>query len=396
MSLFSKARSLPLARKTMLALISLLSAVNQMVPKDDKRILFYESHDGGPSDNSEAMCHWMVKGGLSERYAITYCANSLGLLADSPVKRVNRIRGISEYLRSKYVFYSFGGMRIKPSKNQIVVNLWHGAPLKSIGKFTHDEAYLRESLDDFTYLVSPSELFSDVFTKAFGCDGDKILVVGYPRCDYLHCGKLLLEEFGLRVSDNALRRILWMPTFRRSSDGRFSQDYHCSETGLPLLETGEALRAANEVLEKMGCILVVKAHHNALIESKELSNIVFCSNGDIESSGHRLYEFVAQFDALLTDYSSICFDFMQLDRPIAFTVDDFDEYAEKRGFSVEDPLSLMPGDHITDLEGLYGFFKSVALGTDTYAAERRCLAARFEGSSDRCNSGRLAYLLGIE
>lgn len=396
MGLFSLARSSRFARKPMLLATSLLSVINKLIPKDSKKVLFYESHDGPPSDNSEAMCHWMIASGLAGCYSITYCANSLGLLVGYPIKLVGRVGGVISYLRSKYVFYSFGGMRIKPSDGQVVVNLWHGAPLKSIGKLTSDEAYLNEDLDDFTYILSPSRLFSHVFASAFGCSESKVIEAGYPRCDYLKCKRRSLSEFGMPSNEQGLKRILWMPTFRKSSDGRFSQDYHSSSTGLPLLETHEDLEMANDVLKSMKCILVVKTHHDAVvIPQQELSNIIFCDNDTISASGHRLYEFVAQFDALLTDYSSISFDYLLLDRPIAFTIDDIDEYKKKRGFSVRDPLSLMPGDHIKTLVELYSFFESVATGIDSHADERHELAASFAGTLDGYNSARLAKLLGM-
>lgn len=396
MGLFSKARSLPIARKCMLGILGIVSQLNQVVPKNSKRILFYESHDNStPLDNSEALCNWMIQNGLDCDYHIAYCSDSLGMLAGSRVRRVGRFAGVIEYLRSKYVFYSFGGMRIKPSSSQVVVNLWHGIPLKSIGKIAQDEAYQSERLDDFTYVLCPSERFVDIFARAFDCAKGRVLLAGYPRCDYLARPKLPLSSFKLTVPQNVTHSILWMPTFRKSLDGRFCSDYHTSKTGLPLLESFELLKETNQVLKQLNCALVIKSHNYAEVAANELSHIKWCDNAIIESSRHRLYEFVAQFDALLTDYSSIYFDWTWLDRPMAFTVDDFDEYAHKRGFSVLDPLSIMPGQHIVDTAGLYSFFASVANGRDEFAQQRRALKKEIICDPVYGNSRKLAESLGI-
>lgn len=396
MSVFATLRNISVIRRGMIGFLELVSKLNQVVPKDSNRILFYESNDdASPSDNSEAFCNWMVSKGLDERFSITYCASKLGLLASSNIKRTGRIRGVFEYLRSKYVFYSFGGMRIRPAVDQVVVNLWHGAPLKSIGKLAADKSYQLERLDDFTYIVSPSDGFADVFAKAFGCELKRVIVAGYPRCDYLGTACLDWQKFDLKLPDFCHKKILWMPTFRKSADGRFSSDYHQTDTGLPLLETHDALERANGVLVKEDCVLVIKTHSYAKVKVDEFSNIIWCDNGSIERAGYRLYEFVSQFDALLTDYSSIYFDWLALDRPVAFTIDDLQEYVEKRGFSVPDPLSLMPGEHIVDEEGLYGYFKSVSEGRDGFVLQRRRLAEQFVNNPGN-NSRLLAEKLGID
>lgn len=382
-------------RKLIIFGINILSIFNKVIPKNPNRILFYESAYDEPVDNGEALCHWLCEEGYTKRYKISYCVPSLGLLKSYPINRVGLIGGILLYLRSRYVFFCFGGMRIAPAKNQIVVNLWHGAPLKSIGKITSDQNYNKEKIDDFTYIIATSEYFAPVMARGFGCGVDKVIVCGYPRNDYLMRGRLPLRSFGIRISDTNKRRILWMPTFRKSSDGRFSQDYHSTQTGLPLVETIEELKALDETIDEMNCILVIKAHNLASVTEVECRNIQFVSDSQIFGFGYRLYEFVAQFDALLTDYSSISFDYMILDRPIGYTIDDFDEYQEKRGFSVSDPLSIMPGAKIKQLEDLINFIADISCSKDAEKEIRRSVSSTLNPyRRDHCR--RVATLLGID
>lgn len=60
-------------------------------------------------------------------------------------------------------------------------------------------------------------------------------------------------------------------------------------------------------------------------------------------------------DALITDYSSVCVDYLIVDKPIAYTLDDYEVYKQTRGFVFEDPHEYMPGHHLyrfSDLERL--------------------------------------------
>ena len=75
-------------------------------------------------------------------------------------------------------------------------------------------------------------------------------------------------------------------------------------------------------------------------------------------------------DALLTDYSSIFFDYLLLNRPIGFVIDDYEEYAASRGFAFEDPFEYMPGEVIDNAEKLIEFFSSVMCGDDNFMEKR--------------------------
>ena len=55
-----------------------------------------------------------------------------------------------------------------------------------------------------------------------------------------------------------------------------------------------------------------------------------------------MYVLLRNADALITDYSSAYFDYMLLNRPIAFTVEDIEEYRKKRGFVFDNPFEYMP------------------------------------------------------
>ena len=84
-----------------------------------------------------------------------------------------------------------------------------------------------------------------------------------------------------------------------------------------------------------------------------------------------LYSLLGRADALITDYSSVYFDYLLLDRPIGFAVGDMKDYEGERGFTVDNPYEYMPGEKFSDGEGMLEFVRSVFSGIDLYGAKRR-------------------------
>ena len=83
-----------------------------------------------------------------------------------------------------------------------------------------------------------------------------------------------------------------------------------------------------------------------------------------------MYKLLVQSDALITDYSSVFFDYLLIDKPIGFTIDDMESYRNKRGFVMKDPDYYMPGFRISSLEDLERFCLDSASEKDDFKAER--------------------------
>ena len=91
----------------------------------------------------------------------------------------------------------------------------------------------------------------------------------------------------------------------------------------------------NEMLKLRNAKLIVKIHPLQKLsgEMKKYSYIEFVTQEQLNKSEMTVYSLLRAADALITDYSSVYFDFMMLDRPIGFTVDDIEEYKKNRGFA---------------------------------------------------------------
>jgi CDP-glycerol glycerophosphotransferase (TagB/SpsB family) len=117
------------------------------------------------------------------------------------------------------------------------------------------------------------------------------------------------------------------------------------------------------------------------------------SNELLRKGGINLYQLIAETDALITDYSSVAFDYLLLDRPIGYTLDDFDEYTP--GFVVENPLDYMPGKKIWSTEDFLEFMSDMANGNDIFADQREKLRNYIHTYQDNRNSARLLDILDL-
>ena len=327
------------------------SKLNTMIPKKRNRIVIYSNW--GFRDNIRTLYQYLVDNGYQDKYEIVCASNDFyHLERNSRVKYTSIYRGLYYFLTSKYFFYSFGKYPIKPSKKQMVVNLWHGMPLKKIGNLE----YGLENIDYnfFTKLVSSSDLFTPIMKTAFNAKDEQMLLVGNIRNDEL-------------FEEKKDKNIIWMPTYRNS------KNYHDSQDAFIFSLDESEFEDINTILAEYEYHLYIKLH--PLEESQfkfknNYSNINMLSEDIISQHYGTLYKFLGTTSALITDYSSVFLDYYLLDRPVAFTINDYEEYKEKRGFVFDDIKSLMAGPTISNLEELLKFLLSVMNSEDEFYIER--------------------------
>ena len=88
------------------------------------------------------------------------------------------------------------------------------------------------------------------------------------------------------------------------------------------------------------------------------------------------YEFINCSDALVSDYSSVAIDYLLLDRPLGFTLDDYEAYTESRGWVFDDPLEYMPGEHMYNMQDFENFILDIKNGKDNYKEQRASVRAK--------------------
>lgn len=229
---------------------------------------------------------------------------------------------------------------------------------------------------------------------------DLAVCTGYPRNDYLFApdseSRLLINTWlGIGSSQ---KLVLWMSTFRQSPNQSISEEYLTSETGLPLFSTRKDLIRFSGFLVSAGIVVVLKLHHlqaELPIFNEKFRNILLVRDEELRERGLQLYQFVRCADALISDYSSISVDYMLLDRPIVYTLDDYEEYASSRGLFPENAIDYMPGYHVYDISQLESSLSEIAAGQDVHRADRASIIDKYHTYRDSGSAKRVLRVCGI-
>lgn len=344
---------------------SLFSCLNQRLKHNDRKIMLYSNL--GFRDNVKALYDYIIEAGYNEKYTIICSTNDYkSYQEDVPknVKFVNNIKGILEYFSAGFVYYCFGKIPIIPGKKQEVIQMWHGSPFKQA-----DQGMLQGHSFDrpyYTHVLSASQNFVPFWSWAFSIPQEKVIVNGHPRCDSLYKEN---PKYDFGEYD---KLILWTPTFRTSKVTGYSDTKDSKDAIIPILKSTDFERVDKYLMER-NMKLVVKLHplqDLSKYELTELKNFILLSQPDFNAKMMDLYRFMKQADALITDYSSIFYDYLLLDRPIGFTEDDMEDYGSTRGYAVDDPNKYRPGMRIRTIEDLESFIESIAQGKDEYVGWR--------------------------
>jgi CDP-glycerol glycerophosphotransferase (TagB/SpsB family) len=368
------ARVLARVREALTAIVALpLYALSGLAPRRRHEIVF-----GGNGDRfSDNAKHLFLHVAADPRFRSTWISGepatvaavrSHGLRAETRWSTA----GVRATLRARwFVFGAYpSDVNFWLSRNARLLNLWHGIPFKAI-EFDITSGPLatvyrspwwspvrlafldRFRRPDLLLTVSPF-LTERCFRSAFRVGSERCLTLGYPRTDILFDPverDALLAGVGV---DAASIVIGYFPTWR--DDGR---DF-LGEAGVSFDEIDADLRAA-------GRTLVFKAHPNfAPVTPKGTS----WTNVVILDPAIDLNDILPACDVLVTDYSSVAFDFLLLDRPIVYFLPDHDRYVAHRNlyFTIDE---MTAGPIVTTGADL----RDALCGplTDEYAARRHAL-----------------------
>ncbi len=237
-----------------------------------------------------------------------------------------------------------------PQKDQVYVQCWHGTPLKRLGYDLETSENAIDSIADirkkyamdaekFNYILSPSGFASEKFTSAWNLKEtkmeDKVMEIGYPRNDFLinHTQEdIRMIKEKLEIPEDK-KVILYAPTWR--------DNQHEAGTGFTydLNVDFDALR------QELGDEYVILFRVHYLVASKfsfdDYEGFIYnVSNYD---DINHLYLIA---DLLITDYSSVFFDYGILKKPMLFYMYDLEDYKDSiRGFYFG--IDKLPGKIIT-------------------------------------------------
>lgn len=338
-----------------------ISLINNIIPKKDNYILLY-SGNKGIGFNLLPLKEYLLENKFDNNNKIICGIEELKYKDNDNCIYVNHIKAILYFLRSKHVFYTAGQIPIKPSKKQIVLHLHHGSPFKTIGNLTKinngDEMFFSKSM-------ATGEVFRNVYSKAYLCREENILINSEPVTDVFF---KKYKKYELGDYDKIL---LWTPTFRQSDYLGYNDSN--KEEILPTFNEDD-YNELNDNLKKYNYKLIVKLHPSQDLNKYnklKFSNLEILSNDDFKKKNMEIYNLLPQVDVLISDYSSLFLQFLLLDKPIMFVVPDIEEYGEKRGFVFENPLDFMPGAIIKTKDEFYSYLDKLHSGEDDYIDKRK-------------------------
>lgn len=381
--------------------LSGISKVINLFPHKENIIIFESNSDF--CDNPKALFDYMINVGLNNKYEMVWIVNNINNVKQyiniyDNVHFIEKTRPklnkkflvlIYYYSIARYAFYSHSFIGMPNNKQQIRFFMTHAAvPLKNTkNKFWN---YRRNS-----YILSTSEFAAFYRCLTFGGGLERAQFLGFPRNDKLFENgnsvkkKLRLETFN--------KVIIWMPTFKHhQADGRndFQND---SDKDISLL-TSENIFTINEKLKENNIGLVIKFHpaqNMKYVSNINLTNILTVSNAELLANGIELYTLVGACDALITDFSSIYFDYLLVDRPIAFELGDKTNYESGVGFLVDKPLDYMPGKKIYKINDILNFIDDIVTGNDEFQNARHELTKKVHKYVDDKSSQRIVEFLGL-
>ncbi|EAJ1254080.1 glycosyltransferase [Campylobacter lari] len=298
----------------------------------DNMILYESFHGKTMSCNPYAIFLYLLKQDEFKDYTHVWVVNNINNVKSKFKKMKNVIiikRGSDIYLKylasAKYLInnVTFSDYFIRKD-GQRYLNTWHGTPIKYLGKKIKtgfmEHANVQRNFLHATHLIHPNLYTKDVLENDYDIkdlfSGVSILT-GYPRIDLSLSNDVSIKnDLGIKDDQKVL---LYAPTWR----GGLGTQYFDFE------------RLKNDILElqKSNFKILVSVHHEIeyLFDNEQFKDVLLPSYIEMN-------ELLPIVDVLITDYSSVMFDFMVLERPIICYVYDYEYYKQERGlyFNVDE------------------------------------------------------------
>jgi CDP-glycerol glycerophosphotransferase len=289
-----------------------------------------------------------------------------------------------------YVVNSIVNLVWTKKEGQIVLQCWHGTPLKRLrndlpedyedARNTREDIVEKNNRDTvrYDYLLSPSRYTTEKFTTAFSLKElgkeDIIVEQGYPRNDFLinHTATDISNIKRELVLPEDKKILLYAPTWR---DNQFDD---------PTRYTYKTEADFDYLQEQLGeeWIILFRPHYliaNGFDFEKYEGFIYDASKID------DVNELYVISDALMTDYSSVFFDYANLQRPMIFFMYDLEEYRDNlRGFYID--IDTLPGDIVREEKEIVDILGSL----DEYQKKQAEKYQKFNDTYNYLDDGKAA------
>ena len=327
--------------------------------------IFYESRDGkSMTDNPYAIFKYILEHDLEKKYVHIWSVDSeknLNFFKEKYKKHKNVrfvLRMTNKYFyyltTCKYLFNNSTFPNLFTVKDeQVYINTWHGTPLKYMGFDIKGNPFATSNvLRNFLsadFILSPNQFTTNVFNNSFKLKdiyNGTIIEEGYPRIDLtVNANKHEiineLKSLNLKLEDKKI--ILYAPTWKGTDVAKPRNDLEQIYNDIKKIES--QLGSDYNVLTKVHPFLYKEAETFDLLHEYLVPD-TFETN-----------ELLSVVDILITDYSSIFFDFLVTRRPIIYYMWDYDDYKSNRGLYID--IEELPGPICTEINSVISNIKNI-------------------------------------
>ena len=353
------------------------SFLDLLVPKK-KNLVICGSHDAKYANgNSRVLFEYLVEN--HPEFEVWYWLRDAHL-QDNPVfveqygdhvLSNKRLASMWKFLRARFLTATHGTPDFHPCMFAIVwgrkkiIQLFHGTPCKG-GCYAEKaiprywaalEAYPFQHI--FAVLPVASKIAAYHTMTSFNVRYDKFLFSGQARNDHLVSGVRRADVRSMvDLPPDTEKVILYAPTFRRYAETEF---FPFPDRNLDRLK---------KFLEEHKAVMLLRAHYVELARVQELEDHqrLFAFNMD---RCHEVTDVLPDVDVLITDYSSIFYDYLLLDRPLIFLPYDLDEYQKRRVILYDDYDDWTPGAKPTTQEEFQVALQQAFSGYDAWGEGRK-------------------------
>ena len=351
-----------------------------------KKVIVFESVPD-LSDNTKAVFDEMLKRGINKKYKLVWMVRS-----DVETKKIKNVKYVVPYkLWGLYYtacakcFISCNEPYETLRRGQNSYYISHGTAIKSVKNYYT----LTDKID---YCLSASEKVAFLCEQELGVKKDKVFSLGFPRNDTLTSANFDLKSLFIDCIFEKI--IVWYPTYRQHKNTAIKLNGNT----LPIIHDAESARKLNEVAKENKVLIVLKPHFAqdlSYVKSESLSNIKFIDDKFFADNNITSYEFVGSCDAMISDYSSIIYDYTLCDKPIAMVWEDYEEYKKWPGIAEGSDEFLTCGEKIYTLPELEKFVVDIANDVDNLKEERNKVCDLVNHSRDGRNSERVVdFIIG--
>lgn len=304
---------------------ALINSLKLLIHIDDQMIMF-NSFAGRKFDDSPKAIYDLMKSDLRfSNYKLIWALDRPQdyELGNTTVIKTDTLKYFIMCLKSRVWITNSSferGLRFKNNKT-FYFNTWHGTPLKKMGSDIGDsnQSFSSKSGTKWNAMTSQSEFETDIFSRAFNIPRDNILEFGLPRND-------ILSNYGTKDRQHLRRSlgieddkivILYAPTFRE-----YEKEINHGIVLAPPINFNHW----REVLGESYTIMF-RAHY-------EVAKIMNFNESDYVknmTSYPSINDLIIASDILITDYSSILFDYSITGKPILHFTYDYEKYIKNRG-----------------------------------------------------------------